>query len=572
MPAELPKIIENLMEIARLEAYGARAEAIEPVHLFIAVCKQCIPPIQRALESLDRDPVRLRRRVRRFAQSLGHKIEGEPRRVSSRVLGIVNAAKVLADAEQHPLSPCEVLRALIRNPDRHLAAVIKGEEISVDELDEILRREGANLQSAELTLSRAKLRSIIDEFGKDYTAMAREGKIDPVIGRRQEIKQIVRVLLRKQKNNPVLVGDPGVGKTSLVEGLALLATKESAPPELRRMRIVEIQIASLVAGTRYRGDFEERLLKLAQDAGRDPNLVVFFDEIHTLIGAGANAMDAGSILKSALARGAIRCIGATTFDEYRRHIEKDPALERRFQPIHVEEPTPEEAREILVGLRPTYEKYHEVVIADEALDAAVSLSVRYLTDRRLPDKARDLIDQAAVNKRFMTFSARDTGAESHPSVTAADIASVVAEWSGIPVERLATGQQERMARIGQALRWRVVGQDLAIDMVSRVVHTADGGPVKPESSPWRLPLHWPYGRGQNRTGQGARRISLRRREPTRPVRHVRISGRALGGEAHRFAAGLCRTRGRWPAHRCGTTHALLRRAFRRDRESSSQYF
>ena len=481
MREDFPEIIDNLMNIARSEAHHVCAEAIEPVHLFIAVCKQNIPPIQRALEAVGLDPVRLRRRMRSFAQHRGKKTDGEPTRVSSRVLAILQASQAIAENEKHPLTPCEVFRGLLTKPDADLSAVIEGEEIPISKLDEILKHEAANLQPIDLKVLKPQGRSIIDTFGKDYTAMAKEGKFDPIIGRRDEIKQIVRVLLRKQKNNPVLLGDAGVGKTSLVEGLAVLASLETSPKELREMRIVEIQTASLVAGTKFRGDFEERLQQLIQETEQNPKLVIFFDEIHTLVGTGSgnDAMDASNILKPALAKGNMRCIGATTVEEYSRHIEKDPALERRFQPIRIDEPTPEDTRKILEGLRPTYEKYHEVQITDEALDAAVFLSVRYITDRRLPDKARDLVDQASVNKRFLTFTPSMLTGEDKPKITADDIASVVAEWTGIPVARLSTSRQEHLKNIGQALRQRVIGQDAAIDAVSKVVLTVTAGLSNP---------------------------------------------------------------------------------------------
>lgn len=489
----MPEIINELMAVANIEAKGARAEAVEPLHLFIAVCKQCVPPAQRAFEAHDQDPVTLRRRARGFAHHVGQKMEGGPQRVSGRVQSTLEAAGELADEVGEPMNPLHVLSILLDRPDTQLASVIKEEEIPVAGLLETLREESAGADPGELEPGAIVDEpvggggwsgvgdSAIDKYGKDYTALARDGKLDLIVGRRAELKQIVRILLRKQKSNPMLLGEPGVGKTAVVEGLALYTIREDVPPEIRSMRIVEIPVASLVAGAKYRGDFEERLQTIVKEAESDPNLVIFFDEIHTIVGAGAGseAMDAANILKPALARGAFRCIGATTPTEYRKHIEKEAAFERRFQPVRIEEPTPEEAREILEALRPHYEEHHQVEIDDDALDAAVNLSVRYILDRRLPDKARDLIDQAAVSKRVQTLTLGAEGEVETLSVTHADVAAVVAEWTGIPVERLSTSQRDRLIHMEETLRKRVVGQDHAVEAVSKTVRTALSGLAQP---------------------------------------------------------------------------------------------
>ncbi|MEN3034475.1 MAG: AAA family ATPase [Aquificaceae bacterium] len=258
---------------------------------------------------------------------------------------------------------------------------------------------GENMKESEL---KEQEKSALERFGTDLTKLAREGKLDPVIGREEEINQLIEVLLRKSKNNPVLVGDPGVGKTAIVEGLAQRIINEEVPQDLKDRVIVSIDLSSMIAGSKYRGEFEERLKSLLEEVKSKPEVILFIDEIHTVVGAGKSegAMDAGNMLKPALARGEIRLIGATTLEEYRKHIEKDPALERRFQPIMVEEPSEEDAKEILYGLRPRLERHHKVTISEKAIEAAVKLTKRYISFRKLPDKAIDALDQACARKKL----------------------------------------------------------------------------------------------------------------------------------------------------------------------------
>lgn len=493
MSEPLPDIVAELLAIAEIEAKAARDETIAPLHIFIALCKQCVPPVERALRSIDCDPVRLRRRARGFSRHVGQKTDRDPKGISSGVEKAMADAVAMSREMEQSLTPMHLFLVLLADPDTHLRTVIQEENLPWEALAEALLAEAGKVLPEEMEPRLLQKKpegrrgegptgaSIIDQFGKDYSALAREGKIEPIVGRRAELKQMVRILLRKQKSNPVLLGEPGVGKTALVEGLALYTQQENAPPEVRRMRIVEIPVASLVAGAKYRGDFEERLQGIIQEAENDPDLIIFFDEIHTIVGAGSgsDSMDAANILKPALARGGFRCIGATTTAEYRRYIEKEAAFERRFQPVKVEEPTPEEAREILEILRPRYEEHHQVQIDPEALDAAVSLSVRYLPDRRLPDKARDILDQAAVAKRILTLGPMAVGEDTPLSVTKADVASVVAEWTGIPIERLTASARERFGQMEKALKERVVGQDHAIEAVSNTIRTAMSGLAPP---------------------------------------------------------------------------------------------
>ncbi|GAB4271401.1 ATP-dependent Clp protease ATP-binding subunit [Thermincola ferriacetica] len=373
----------------------------------------------------------------------------------------------------------------------------------------------------------------LNEFGRDLTEMAREGKLDPVVGREKEIERVVQVLSRRTKNNPVLIGEPGVGKTAIAEGLAQRIIAGNVPETLNDKRVVTLDMASVVAGTKFRGEFEDRLKKVIDEIRAAGNVILFIDELHTLIGAGAaeGAIDAANILKPALARGELQCIGATTLDEYRKHIERDPALERRFQPITVDEPTVEESIEILKGLRDRYEAHHRVQITDEAINSAVRLSDRYITDRFLPDKAIDLIDEAASRVRLQTFTVppdvkkleaeleeikkekeaaisaqefekaaglrdkeqklkaklEDTkkGWEekkglAKKAVTEDDIAHIVSSWTGIPVSKLAQEETTRLLNMEEILHQRVIGQDEAVKAVSRAVRRARAGLKDPK--------------------------------------------------------------------------------------------
>ncbi|WP_028309178.1 ATP-dependent Clp protease ATP-binding subunit [Desulfitibacter alkalitolerans] len=370
--------------------------------------------------------------------------------------------------------------------------------------------------------------STLDQYGRDLTQLAKEDKLDPIIGRSKEIERVIQILSRRTKNNPILIGEPGVGKTAIAEGLAQKIIHNDIPELLKDKRVITLDLSALVAGSKYRGEFEERLKKVMQEIRESGNIILFIDELHTLIGAGAaeGAIDAANILKPALARGEIQCIGATTLDEYQKYIERDAALERRFQPIMVDEPSKEEALLILKGLRDKYEAHHKTKITDEAIEAAVKLSDRYITERFLPDKAIDLIDEAASRVRLASYIAppeikeyegkleliqqekqeavnsqdfekaarlRDKEKQVKEQleeitsqwnskkgknimqVTAEDIAKIVSSWTGIPVSSLEQEETERLLKLEDILHERVIGQDEAVKAVSRAVRRARAG-------------------------------------------------------------------------------------------------
>lgn len=383
--------------------------------------------------------------------------------------------------------------------------------------------------------SRSNKTPTLDEFGSNLTQLATDGKLDPVVGRQKEIERVIQILGRRTKNNPVLIGEPGVGKTAIAEGLAQRIANKDIPDLLEDKKVVTLDIGLLVAGTKYRGEFEERLKKIMDEIRQAANIILVIDEVHTLIGAGAaeGAIDAANILKPALARGELQCIGATTLDEYRKHIERDAALARRFQPVMVGEPSVEETIEILFGLRERYEQHHKLKIADEALDAAAKLSDRYISDRYLPDKAIDLIDEAGSRVRLMNSQLpaeakeldkelrqilkqkddavrsqdfdkagelRDremdikgqirtlaenkkkngNNADDNPIVDEEEIAHIVASWTGVPVQKLTESEADKLLHMEDTLHQRIIGQEDAVKAISRAIRRARVGLKSPD--------------------------------------------------------------------------------------------
>jgi ATP-dependent Clp protease ATP-binding subunit ClpC len=455
---------------------------------------------------------------------------------TSRAKKVLEYASESAQELNHNYIGTEhLLLGLLKEGEGVAAHVLEGMGVRIEDVTvEILKLLGEPIDPAKIkgrqvasqnaNKKKRAITATLDEFGRDLTQLARQGKLDPVIGREKELERIIQILSRRTKNNPVLVGEPGVGKTAIVEGLAQKIVEGDVPETLLNKRIVAIDMGSIVAGTKYRGEFEERMQRIIEEVKMAKDVVLFIDEIHTLVGAGAaeGAVDAANILKPSLAKGEIQVIGATTPQEYRKYIEKDGALERRFQPVIVNEPSPEETLEILKGLREKYEIHHRVKISDETLEEAVKLSVRYITDRFLPDKAIDVIDEAAARVRLKRQKStahsnlelelarireqkeiairnqaferaaqlRDeerrieeylknllatTSVENEGVVTPEDVAQVVASWTGIPVAQLLMEERERLLRMEEELHKRIISQDEAVSVVSRAIRRSRSG-------------------------------------------------------------------------------------------------
>ena len=457
--------------------------------------------------------------------------------MTPRVKNVLELAVQVANRMNHNYVGTEhILLGLLSDGGGVAVGILRAMNIRTDDIVEAIRHilgssTNGNHSGQEGANNNGDLGELTD-FGTDLNESAKQGKIDPVIGRDTEIQRVIQILSRRTKNNPVLIGEPGVGKTAIAEGLAQRIVNGNVPEILRNKRIISLSISSMLAGAKYRGEFEERLKKAIDEVQQHKDMIIFIDEIHTLVGAGATegAMDAANILKPVLARGEFQVIGATTLDEYKKHIEKDAALERRFQPVQVGEPNEEDALEILRGLRDRYEAFHKAKITDEALKAAVTLSSRYITDRFLPDKAIDVVDEAASKVRMKVFSAapdvkaledrlntvkkekeaavtsqdfekaaklrdeeqalvkeiddKKTVAKEESDqkliVTEEDIASVVAQWTGIPVTKIAEEESETLLHLEDELHKRVIGQDDAVTAVAKAVRRARAGLKDPK--------------------------------------------------------------------------------------------
>ena len=457
--------------------------------------------------------------------------------MTPRVKHVLELAVQVANRMNHNYVGTEhILLGLLSDGGGVAVGILRAMNIRTDDIVEAIRHilgssTNGNHSGQEGANNNGDLGELTD-FGTDLNESAKQGKIDPVIGRDTEIQRVIQILSRRTKNNPVLIGEPGVGKTAIAEGLAQRIVTGNVPEILRNKRIISLSISSMLAGAKYRGEFEERLKKAIDEVQQHDDMIIFIDEIHTLVGAGATegAMDAANILKPALARGEFQVIGATTLDEYKKHIEKDAALERRFQPVQVGEPNEEDALEILKGLRDRYEAFHKAKITDEALKAAVTLSSRYITDRFLPDKAIDVVDEAASKVRMKVFSAapdvkaledrlntvkkekeaavtsqdfekagklRDEEqalvkeiddkksvakeeSDQKLVVTEDDIAAVVAQWTGIPVAKIAEEESKTLLHLEEALHKRVIGQDDAVTAVAKAVRRARAGLKDPK--------------------------------------------------------------------------------------------
>ncbi|AOO74738.1 ATP-dependent Clp protease ATP-binding subunit ClpC [Latilactobacillus curvatus] len=460
---------------------------------------------------------------------------------SPKAKQVLDIARVEAQqANSVKIGTAHLLLALLRDDDIIAARILLNLGLSLAKTRQLLlQKMGVDTVTAKKRAKAAKNNAdqagtpTLNQLARDLTQLARDNQIDPVVGRDEEVRRLVQILARRSKNNPVLVGEPGVGKTAIAEGFAQRIVNGDVPSDMQQKRLMMLDMGSLVAGTKYRGEFEDRLKKIIDEIYADGQVILFIDELHTLIGAGGaeGAIDASNILKPALARGELQLIGATTLDEYQKYIEKDAALERRFATVTVNEPTPEDAEQILKGLRPRYEAHHGIAISDEALHEAVVLSNRYITNRFLPDKAIDLMDEAtakvrldAVNQKTpsdkleqklqtlnddkeaavraqdfekaatiheqevttkakiakLQAAEQENGVRSDIQVTAEDIAQVVAQWTGVPVTQLQRKESERLMQLEKVLHKRVVGQEEAISAVSRAIRRARSGLKDPK--------------------------------------------------------------------------------------------
>jgi len=518
-------------------------------HLLLGLLREADGVAARVLGSLDVSLEEVRSEVARIVGEGDHEAQGQipftPR--AKKVLEL--ALREALSLGHNYIGTEHILLGLVRESEGVAARILNDLDVDADRVrQEVMRvlsgpvrrqaRSGPAPSMEGMESREKKGSKILDQFGRNLTKYAEEGKLDPVIGRETEIQRVMQILSRRTKNNPVLVGEPGVGKTAVVEGLAQRIARNEVPSLLKDKQIYTLDLGALVAGSKYRGEFEERLKKVMKEITERGDIILFIDEIHNLVGAGAaeGAIDAASILKPALARGEIQTIGATTLDEYRKHLAKDAALERRFQQVQVREPTVQETQKILMGLRERYEEHHHVRITDEAIEAAAYLADRYISDRFLPDKAIDLVDEAASRKRIQNMCAspdlqeveraiaevrrqkeaaietqdfekaaalrdrerkllqqrheleekwRQSDEAAEISIGEEEIAEVTAMWTGIPVTKLTEAEAHRLLRMEEALHKRVVGQDEAVKAVSRAIRRSRAGlkdPRRPAGS------------------------------------------------------------------------------------------
>ncbi len=533
----------QVVVLAQDEARALKHNYIGTEHILLGLLREEEGLAARVLESLDITVEEVRAQVAR--------IVGQGDEVTTGQIPFTpRAKKVLELALREALSlghnyigTEHILLGLVRENEGVAARILLDFDADAEKIrNEIIRmlsgpgrRQGG---TSGATSEKGKSSKLLDQFGRNLTKQASEGKLDPVVGRQTEIERVMQILSRRTKNNPVLIGEPGVGKTAVVEGLASRISSGQVPDLLKNKQIYTLDLAALVAGSKYRGEFEERLKKVMKEITQRGDIILFIDELHNLVGAGAaeGAIDAASILKPALARGELQTIGATTLDEYRKYLERDAALERRFQQIRVDEPSTDDTVQILRGLRDRYEAHHRCKITDEALEAAATLASRYIQDRHLPDKAIDLIDEAASRMRIKTMTAppryreleeeiekvrkdkedsienqefekaaslrdkerkltqkkreledqwRDSEQTEQPSIGEDEIADIVSMWTGIPVFKLTEAESQRLVRMEEELHKRVIGQDAAIIAVSKSIRRARAGikdPKRPTGS------------------------------------------------------------------------------------------
>ena len=615
----------KVLTLAQDEAQRFNHNYIGTEHLLLGLVREGEGVAARVLENMNVELAKVRTAVEFIIGRGDRPVVGEVG-LTPRAKRVIELAIDEARRLGHNYIGTEhLLLGLVREGEGIAAGVLESLGVNLDkvrhEVIRVLSQSSSAGPSAQET-KRASKTPTVDQLGINLTEAARAGKLDPVIGREKEIERVIQILSRRTKNNPALIGEPGVGKTAIAEGLAHRIVAGDVPETLLNKRVLTLDIGSLVAGTKYRGEFEERLKKIIEELRNTNDAILFIDELHTLVGAGAaeGAIDAANILKPPLARGELQCIGATTLDEYRKYIERDAALERRFQPVMVEEPTLEQTVEILKGIRERYEQHHKVTITDEAVKAAADLSVRYITDRHLPDKAIDLIDEAASRVRLRYASAPPALREAQreldkvtkekdaainaqeyeeaaklreaeatqkdvvdglrtewqskvtaeqPTVGEEEIAQVVAMWTGHPGHpdrpggvRAAAAHGGRPPQAGD----RPAGGDR---------HRLQGRPPGAgraqgsQAADRLVHLPGPHRRRQDRAGQGARRVHVRQRGRPDQDRHERVHGAPQRQPPGRGAPRLRRLRRGRPADRGGPAQELRRDPARRGREGPS---
>ncbi|MBD8016666.1 ATP-dependent Clp protease ATP-binding subunit [Microbacterium sp. APC 3898] len=526
---------QKVLQLAQEEAIRMKHESIGTEHILLGLIREGGGIAAKALEAIEVNTQLIEEGVKELV-GVGEKDVGPIVHYTPRAKKVIELSVDESRKLGHSYIGTEhLLLALIREGEGVAARVLGNAGVSLNKArQQVLQLLGNNEQASTGTSPNASANTpTLDGLARDLTQVARDGGLDPVIGRSDEITRVIEVLSRRTKNNPVLIGEPGVGKTAIAEGLAQQIVNNEIPETLRDKRVMVLDMGTVVAGTKYRGEFEDRLKKVMDEIRQAGNVILFIDELHTLIGAGGaeGAIDASNILKPSLSRGELQCIGATTLDEYRKYIEKDAALERRFQPIQVDEPTVEESIQIIRGLRDRYEAHHRVKITDEAIEAAAKMSDRYISDRFLPDKAIDLIDEAGSKVRLRSYTtppdlkeleARLEAARSEKNeavqsqefekaaslrdaeqklqnqldktkkewkekqgkeeseVTVEDIAKVVSMWTGIPVSKLAQTESDKLLNLESILHNRIIGQEEAVTSISKAIRRARAGLKDPK--------------------------------------------------------------------------------------------
>src|SRR5271163_886402 len=499
----------KVMALANQEAQRFNHEYIGTEHILLGLVKEGSGVGANVLKNLDVDLRKVRLEVEKLVKSGPDMVTMGKLPQTPRAKKVIEYAIEEARNLNHNYVGTEhLLLGLLREHDGVAAQVLMNLALKLEEVrEEVLNLLGAGVETEEPAQENKSQKGksktpALDSFGRDLTELAKEGQLDPVIGRKNEIERVIQILCRRQKNNPVLLGEAGVGKTAIVEGLAQMVISSNVPEILHDRRIVVLDLAMMVAGTKYRGQFEERIKAVMNEVRRAKNVILFIDELHTLVGAGGaeGAIDASNVLKPALSRGEIQCIGATTFDEYRKYIEKDAALARRFQPITVDPPSPSDTIEILKGLRDRYEAHHRVQILDSAVAAAVELSDRYITGRCLPDKAIDVLDEAgarirlrsmtkppnlaeleeqierlSIKKEEMQRHWKEQAKEMNGVVDEEIIAEVISKMTGVPLTRLEKEEAQRLLELENELHKKVVSQDEAIKTISKTIRRARSG-------------------------------------------------------------------------------------------------